>query len=552
MSAVFRFPGIDGVFSGSVTLGHGIQPAVATVEVPLSANLTQPVGTLSLTAPGGFALSFPNCRVDKITKTADETFMVTIFDRRWKWRFGEISGVYNQRLPDGTLDPDLEKAPQDIAKDCLDAMGEAGYQVGELPNNTRPEYRWVAQNPASMLDQLCQSLGCAVVLGLDNRVSLRKLGEGAELPDNPLKDGSDIHDFPIVPDSVSVVSGPRSIEALFELRAVGFEKDGQRKPIDELSYIPGTWDHTSPTGAYYDVVDKDDRELAKKHLYRTYEILKEASERDEQILLDGRRLEIGHHQATKLKHLRFYDQTNRTEVSDSDHESKPERSEVTGTYANGAHSHRNYTGRVRATFRLDVEKALVTFDEPLFMVESSTSSESTVYKPARLFLRCRCELLQDTTGHRLRYVWNLPTGERNGTEPQFEHRFDIIPKTTVNYSQTTSGSPIPVVEGIENNDQEIERDLNSHAQAVVDGFRIVPAASRTWVGWHRNFSLDGAIRQVSYRFGEQGWFTTVNRNAEAVNVELNTLAERRQFDEIRQQAKSQSVLKEAVSSLGLA
>ena len=144
------------------------------------------MGDLTLEAPD-FELVLPECRVDKIQKTANETFLVTIFDRRWKWRFGQISGVYNLRQPDGELDPDLETEPQDIATDCLKAMGETGFDVGELPNRTRPEYRWVAQNPAAMLDQLCQSLGCSVVLGFDNRVTIRRLGEGGELPEKPFE-----------------------------------------------------------------------------------------------------------------------------------------------------------------------------------------------------------------------------------------------------------------------------------------------------------------------------------------------------------------------------
>ena len=72
------------------------------------------------------------------------------------------------------------------------------------------------------------------------------------------------------------------------------------------------------------------------------------------------------------------------------------------------------------------------------------------------------------------------------------------------------------------------------------------------MGWHQNFAIDGAIRQVSYTFGEQGWFTTANRNAEMVNVRLNTLPQMRQMEQVKQQGKAKSVIDEVARELGLA
>ena len=301
-----------------------------------------------------------------------------------------------------------------------------------------------------------------------------------------MKDGSVVHDFPIVPDEVSVISGPRSIEAIFELRAVGFEEDGTKKKIDDLSYAPREgWIFETPRGSYYVLQDEKHRELAKKHLYRDYEIVREASlDEDSDLILDGQVFEFGNFSARKLKHLKFYDETNQTELSDEDDAaSRPARSEVTGMYYSGRHKLKNFSGKVRVPHSFDADKALVTFNEPVYILEESFFGTGLLYRPAKLFLKCRCELLEDRTGHRLRYEWKKPTGGRtNDTEPQFEHRFDIIPKTTAKYRDVNQNRDRPRLIDVENNDTEIENDLDKHADAVIDGYRIVPGETKNLGG----------------------------------------------------------------------
>ncbi|MCX8092493.1 MAG: hypothetical protein N3I86_16450, partial [Verrucomicrobiae bacterium] len=56
-------------------------------------------------------------------------YRVRIQDRRWKWRFGQISGEYNVRRDDNQQNFLLGTArnPQQLARLCLDAMGEQNY-----------------------------------------------------------------------------------------------------------------------------------------------------------------------------------------------------------------------------------------------------------------------------------------------------------------------------------------------------------------------------------------------------------------------------------------
>ena len=60
---------------------------------------------------------------------------------------------------------------------------ESAADVSELPNQARPRVDWVSANPARALATLCDALGCRVVLDLDDAVSIRRVGVGAELPD---------------------------------------------------------------------------------------------------------------------------------------------------------------------------------------------------------------------------------------------------------------------------------------------------------------------------------------------------------------------------------
>ena len=120
---LFRFPGIDDFETADYTLSHGISPGVCTVVMPVQTGFQAQGGTMRFTF-GSVSLEFRDCKIDRASfrMGADgKTWTLAILDRRWKWAWGEISGVYNTRFANGDVDPEREKTPQELAELCLKA-----------------------------------------------------------------------------------------------------------------------------------------------------------------------------------------------------------------------------------------------------------------------------------------------------------------------------------------------------------------------------------------------------------------------------------------------
>lgn len=254
---LWSFAGIPegNILEGSYSLRHGISPGVATLTI-LPTVLTNEVGTLSLTY-GGLRLDFPDMKVDAGSFVHDSTGQViqlNLLDRRWKWRFGAISGNYNLRKQTygkyvDTLLRHTEKKPTELMALCLQAMGETGYDLGGVPNLLRPEVHWSNDNPAQELARLADLCGCRVVLKTSGRVGVYPVGVGARLPEGGevISMGSSV-DLPEKPDLVMAVCGPTLYQIDVLLEAVGLDLDGQVKPVNDLSYTPSNgWTHDPPT-----------------------------------------------------------------------------------------------------------------------------------------------------------------------------------------------------------------------------------------------------------------------------------------------------------------
>ena len=236
-------------------------------------------GTLAI-AFDRVRLEFPDCRLaDAYLRRSQGGYVIglSIVDRRWKWAFGAISGRYNLRCADESIDPENRaRRPQELARLLLDGMGETGYDVSLLPNDARPLIEWISAVPAQALADLCDGLGCRVVLGIDNRVRIVRAGLGAFLPEGGrVTEGIGI-DPPERPDALAVVCGPTRYQAKWELEAVGLDTDGAIKPIDELSYKPSAgWENEYP-GLFSGVEGTRSRRRRVESVYRWYRIKKEA------------------------------------------------------------------------------------------------------------------------------------------------------------------------------------------------------------------------------------------------------------------------------------
>ncbi|WP_298869236.1 hypothetical protein, partial [uncultured Gimesia sp.] len=300
------YPGIVHIVGARYTRSHGIAPGVCMIEMaPQTLNSKdknyvkiEQNGYLKFqfdtvetkTDSGGFATTkedtiqilMQGCRTDKAALRRaenNEIWQIPIFDRRWKWKFGSFSGHWNIKK-NGVIEKRKEKTSRELADLCLEAMGELNYDTKDLDEleklkklkyrkAVRPEVHWDRIAPAQALEDLVNSVGYRVCLGWDDRVRIRRAGEGALLSTDDLMSGGFESDLPEVPDSITVVGNHTMHETAWELEAVGLDVDGMWKPIDHLSYRPfgkNGWAISSPPnffGIEQDVNDAKDNTKPK-------------------------------------------------------------------------------------------------------------------------------------------------------------------------------------------------------------------------------------------------------------------------------------------------
>lgn len=246
---IISYPGLtEFILSAQFPLQHGISPSICTmICTPMPANIVSnnEQGTLEFRY-GNVRVTCPDCKIDSVRadKNEDgfERWMVTILDRRWKWKFaGFVSGHYNVRkgevLVGQTLVTPTVRSAKQLAEVCLDAMGETRYDTSEFPKDIFPEVEWDFTNAAEALAQLADKFGFRVVLEISNRVALRKVGKGKQLPNT----GDEIQlsrtiDPPERPDELIFAGAPNRHQFDLELECVLRDFDGQYRNIFDLSY----------------------------------------------------------------------------------------------------------------------------------------------------------------------------------------------------------------------------------------------------------------------------------------------------------------------------
>jgi hypothetical protein len=224
---------------GDLTFWDGVSPEVVIRDCKL----------ISLTA--------------ELTGDGGQTYILEGVDRRWKWedKGEKLRGHYNYTDRRGKLVPWSIRSPSELARLCLDAMGERNALI-QLPNGlekavgndldrflklgenfpqtlTNPEVIWDYTPPAQALANLVEPYGCRIVYQpIRDRVIIVLLGKGEPLPNGPYEVISPSVRVPGVPRSVNVAGSPVRIQARFLLEAVAEEWDGSFVPINEVSYAP--------------------------------------------------------------------------------------------------------------------------------------------------------------------------------------------------------------------------------------------------------------------------------------------------------------------------
>lgn len=543
LQGLITFPGIQQPLRGSFTLSHGTSPSVCHLEFAPQPSLTTIDGTLQLRF-GPVVLLFPGSRIDQASvRYTSEGFVcsASIFDRRWRWRFGEISGHYNLRFADGQMQGGTLRTPRQLVALCLTAMGETGFDVGQVPDTSFPEIHWERETPARALDTLCNLVGCRPVLTTTNVIRICRLGFGSPLPIGGVMEDALTHDPPERPDSLKFVAGPSLFETVFTLEAVGqepstpFSGPGDIRRIDNLTYRPaGGWNTQSPLT--FGGVVPSARKAAFETVFRWYRIKHPCNPSDPSAV----QMKVpGYGPIQKLRQVlplpgpylaRATDVFANTENDQADVEigavtasGQPRPAEVHGVFQNGRAGYANTdpgTEYVKP-FTIDLENAIVKFSEPVVKFGSDRRPE-----PADLTLTIAVHVRHAATRalHRVEKVYKFP-GAAAGTGPRVLLHEEVALAHAPNYNDQGN------IVNADTNLVQVLQQANYYLAAAALEYQLGEAKDTTYRGFAA-ISPDGAIQQVTWSFGDEGATTRASRNLEW-NPAVPSYAERRQALQVR-------------------
>jgi len=558
---LMEYPGISSIKSGNYALSHGISPGAFVVTFPAQKNFAVQIGTMKITY-GGDAISFPNCRIDLASIESSQSgqmMTVRILDRRWKWEFPTISGRYNVPKPSGHINVVTEKSPQDLATMLLKAMKESNFDVNQLPNDTRPYIDWNYDNAAEELARLCESLGCRVVLGIDNRVRICRLGNGANLPTGFVTNGGYGFDPPEMPDALEFVAAPTRYQMRFHLEAVGRDIDGTIKPIKDLSYNPGGegevngWANQYPDTLQGLIGDNTlsarTRSLALSCVFRWYRITEPATG---DLKIPDYGLFIHPRQVLPLITSLLDEETEA-----GDEFPQPQQAFVMGRFYDEVGDPKTLVNTPRGTrypgsISFDNDRGIVQFSNPVYQVvlcetdlkkaDNETviiKSGSNAYFPADIVLECVVNVRDHFDRKLQRWTKKRQlTNGKYGTEPKVIRRDDVgltikaqyeslavedyglTSRTTLaNVTTTSRYRQIKLIK----NDKDtglgsvplkgLESIANYYLNTEQEKFQPKESLSYSYAKIMK-ISPDGAIQQVSWTVGEQGAKTEASRNSE--------------------------------------
>ncbi len=553
------FAGVEAYLSANLTFTHGRSPSRFFIEVPPSPRVKEG-GTLEI-SEGGTALRFTDCKVAAVhvRKSPDDcvVWLLEILDRRWKWEFGgKVSGYFNTREADA-IRPLSLRLPKQLAKMCLEAMGETRYDVSRLPSDVFPEIEWDYKLPAEALAELCDKLNFRIVLSVKtDRVILWPIGEGQELKDDgTARDFSVTVDPPERPDELIGVGDRWLFESDLALEPVirVLDKDKASQKAETLSdYVPlnkadaAARPNSKPIdGNYWWRVDRDfmdsipskaHREIAKQDAYRKYRIvipdyilkgaLKSPDGQKVFVPTNGlaQLLPLLGHRLAKDKKGKFKPSlvwgtftTDASSLADNIERTK----EPTGALDDGTPASEKWFER---GWNLDENLGIVEFDQmvfsfkdhPITTKETVTSAGGGTFRrdvklmekimvPAKIFLRTAYGVRDSVTGEWLhREIVRKSARRKFGTKPEYMH----VPELFHTWIFGGVSHPRTIT-----NTAQYDKEVNKYLDQYEKRYEPRLPASVTYIGL-KAIDLDGAIQQLTISITEAGTFTTLNRNYE--------------------------------------
>jgi len=466
-----------------MTVRTGIQPGVCIVRTPPQRLFEPTTGDVRFTC-GATGVVFRNCMVESATLEIDrgQLWSVRILDRRWKWRYGHISGAYNIRQRNGRIRDGSERSLPQLAALLLRAMGESQCDTAALRTDLRPAIAWDYSNPARELRKLCDLSGCVITLGLDNRVRLMRAGDGPPLPVLGVERNAAAGvQSSLRPDALTLAGGPTLYQDALELEAVGLDTCDQVKPIDQLSYKPAAGWGGSAYESMADVAAGGARNRALQTVWKWYRVKNRE---------DGR-FAISQIEPVLDSYVQILPL--RSTLLEADASGRPAPAYVTGEFWSRSHAYTNTAAgtRYNGRFRIDGDQGIVKFSSPVLKLGASQNFAPAVLKLVTTF---PARLTPEGGFHRRIYTQQLP-GARLNTRAEVVHHAELF--HTVD---TTSGSA-PL-----DNAADFDRAARLLLTAAAAKYQPRTAAELHYAGIVPA-PLSGATVQVTYSTGPQGAFT---------------------------------------------
>lgn len=564
-------------------LQHGIQPSKFQIQVAPDPDLDLG-GTFTINQDGE-RIQFPDCRADFVDAYRRESdglllWTIVVLDRRWKWLAAGnvLYGYYNVR--DGkSVRQGTEKNIRELMKLCLDAMGEKGYDLSQVPTDNFPEIEWDYVLPATALDNLAQSINYRVVYQpRRNRTAILPDGEGATLFQGNAVEYSITFNPPEQPDELRFIGNRVLWEMDLELEAVAQDTNLSWQLLNNVSYTPDTFGINfinNPTIRgknywwNYDVflnnIDDDTgvitpegsqslREFARSQVYRRYRVKIPPGG----LKVQGFGIVKTLDQLLPLLNQRIAETDPAVGVV-----SRPKPSVLWGCFHHGEVIPLNNTlsvgGMLRQQqfdgtpakgltytkgWRLDVNTGIIETNEPLYlfgiypggMFVDGKRIEITVFEPARVFLRTSFGVREQKTRAWSRYfIPRKMSGRKFNTKPHFVKRDDA--QLTYN---VTSRRTI-------NNFREYEKQANFYLDEQERQYQI----STPMVVQYpliRSIDPDGALQQITWTINERGASTRVSRNREEKMIGL-TYEEQRRNQQLSERLKQDDTSRAASDKL---
>lgn len=477
---VAKWNGIEIQVSARMSRTPGVVPDQGQIafrqgaaELPTAEDIN---GDLEFFYGGAKIDEFKDARITKVIDARGRNldWQYNVKDRRWRWQYPVIWGRYNVRDDDNKLEAGTEKTPRELATLLLQALGETGFNVEDLPDDAElsPAVDWDFTPVARQLQELVAMYGCDVHLLPNNTVKIIREGTGSLPPEEDLErtpvSGLTILD---APDEVAAFAGDTVFESWLELEPIMYEyPDGKTVPLEDSELKPAAgWNSVDldeclaiAESEADPVVQQRKRQQVKDHLYRTWRPKKFAGEATKPPgytveIVDGE--EVPYPDVEDMRLILPLMPTRLLPGENSEAgEKKMSPAELGGFFWDTELSrnieHANFRLIENKNFQIDTERGHIRLSRPAYRYAIFEESIGGEHMPARLWLRCGYHLRQTLYGPKFTHKFQKPTGYENDTQPEWINRSDIYRTVIATYPADytepfTPGSPVDNVADIE-------------------------------------------------------------------------------------------------------